>query len=87
MVLELISKKDCVGRSVCGGKEKVDCSHKNIGGREVRRIVFKRIDNRDRKKCHKCGHDNGRLYEQFLRGRSVYHLLCQDCINTIENIK
>jgi hypothetical protein len=87
MVIELVEKKDCVGRSVGGGKGKVDCSsnrsHKNIGGGGGRHIVFKRIDNRDRKKCHKCGHDGGLWHEQFLRGRSVYLFLCKSCMENI----
>jgi hypothetical protein len=84
MSIALIRAEDCIsnGDRNAKGKGKVDCSSKNC-----KVAMFKKITNRDRKRCYKCGQDGGVWYEQFLRGRSVYHFLCQDCINRIENIK
>ena len=73
MVIELVEKKDCAERQVGGGK-----GGERKGG-EIR-TRLKKIDNRDRKKCHKCGRDNGSWHEQFLRGRLEYVFLCSDCM-------
>ena len=82
-MIELVEKKDCVSNGdrngKGGGKGKVDCSSKNYKGK------MKRIDNRDRKKCHKCGRDGGLWHEFFVKGKREYLFLCECCINTIEN--
>ena len=63
-------------------KGKIDSSNRNYKG-----TMLKRITNRDRKRCFKCGHDRGMWFEYFLKGRREYHFLCQSCIDTIEGGK
>jgi hypothetical protein len=78
-MIELVNEKDCTGGK---GKRKIDCSHKKVGYRET---MSKRISNRDRERCHQCGHDGGSWYEHFVKGKREYHFLCQHCIDSIEN--
>lgn len=76
MVLTLIDKKDCVGGV---NVEKVEKKKVNYIG--------KKIGYRDRKRCFKCGHDNGEWYEYLVKGNREYHFLCRGCINIIEGRK
>ena len=79
MTIELVKEKDCVSNE--DRKRKIE----KVKGSKSR--YFKKINYRDRRRCFICGHNEGQWYEQFLKGRQVYHFLCQDCINTIENKK
>ena len=83
MTIELVSKNDCVNSGDRNGKGKgrVDCSNKIYKGK------MKRIDNRDRKKCHKCGRDGGLWHEFFVKGKREYLFLCSGCIEDVESGK
>lgn len=76
-MIELVSEKDCVA----GNRNRKGNNNKKG------KILNKKISNRDRNRCYNCGHDNGRWYEQLIKGKREYHFLCQDCIDVIESAK
>ena len=79
-MIELVEKKDCVSNGDRNGK-----GGGKGGGR--RRTMLRRIDNRDRKKCHKCGRDGGLWREILNKGRREYRFLCNDCLENVERDK
>lgn len=76
----LVNEKDCIGAKKY--LERIHKTHIKTGGGDN---VFKKIDNRDRKRCHNCGHDYGSWYEYLDKGRLEYRFLCRDCIDKIES--